>query len=299
VDVSSKPEALVASIPMGLMTGTGPLGLHPAGQFNFDPPPPGRAIYVEPSPKRVRVVVADEVVADSRSTMLLHESGNQPVYYFPPEDVRQDLLEPSDTVTHCPKKGDASYHSIRVGEHQVRDAAWFYPEPLSGAPPIAGLIAFYWDRVDRWIEEEQEVFYHPRDPYHRIDILPSSRHVRVLRKDTLLAESTRALVLFETGLPPRYYLPREDVSAELQPSDSVTGCPYKGTASYLSVVVDGRTIEDIVWTYTDPLPEATPIAGRLAFYDERVDVELDGVMQERPESPWSPKGALPPSLTRG
>ena len=281
------------------MTGTGPFGLHPAGRFNFEPPPPGRVIYLEPSPKSVRVVVADEVVADSRRVMLLHESGNQPVYYFPPEDVRQELLEPSDTVTHCPKKGDASYRSIRVGERVVADAAWLYPEPLAGAPPIAGLFAFYWDRVDRWLEEEEEVFFHARDPYHRIDILASSRQVRVLRKDTLLAESERAMVLFETGLPPRYYLPREDVVAELQPSDSVTGCPYKGTAGYFSAVVDGRVISDIVWTYPDPRPEATPIAGLLAFYDERVDVELDGVPQERPESPWSPGNAASPSLTRG
>jgi uncharacterized protein (DUF427 family) len=284
---------------MGLMTGTGPLGLHPAGQFNFEPPPPGRAIYVEPSPKRVRVVVAREVVADSRRAMLLHESGSQPVYYFPPDDVRKDLLEPSDTVTHCPKKGDASYRSIRVGERVVPDAVWVYPEPIEGAPPIAGLMAFYWNRVDRWLEEEEEVLFHPRDPYHRIDILKSSRQVRVSRKGELLAESDHAIVLFETGLPPRYYLPRDDMSAELQPSDHTTGCPYKGTASYFSVVVNGRVIEDVVWTYTDPLPEAARIEGLLAFYDERVDVELDGVAQERPESPWSLRGAAPTSLTRG
>ena len=284
---------------MGLMTGTGPLGLHPAGQFNFEPPPPGRALYLEPCAKRVRVVVADEVVADSRSAMLLHESGSQPVYYFPPEDVCHELLEASDTSTHCPKKGDASYRSIRVGERVVADAAWVYPETVDGSPAIAGLFAFYWNRVDRWLEEEEEVFFHPRDPYHRIDILRTSRRVRVLRKGELLAESDRAVVLLETGLPPRHYLPREDVRAELQPSDHLTGCPYKGTAGYFSVLVGGRVIDNLVWTYTDPLPEATRVAGLLAFYDERVDVELDGVAQERPESPWSAKGAAAPGLTRG
>jgi uncharacterized protein (DUF427 family) len=284
---------------MGLMTGTGPFGLHPAGKFSFAPPPPGSALYLEPSPKRVRVMVADEVVADSRRVMLLHESGNQPVYYFPSEDVRRDLLEPSDTRTHCPKKGDASYHSIRVGDRVATDAAWYYPEPIAGAPPIAGLIAFYWDRVDHWFEEDEEVFFHPRDPYHRIDILRSSRQVRVLRKGTVLAESTGPMVLFETGLPPRWYLPREDIVADLVPSDRMTGCPYKGVASYFSVVIDGRVIEDVVWTYDDPRPEAAPIKGLLAFYDERVEIELDGVHQERLESPWSAKGAAPPSLTRG
>ncbi|HWF26722.1 MAG TPA: DUF427 domain-containing protein [Solirubrobacteraceae bacterium] len=184
---------------MGLMTATGPLGLHPAGKFNFEPPPPGRALYLEPTAKRIRVVVEDEVVADSYGVMMLHESGSQPVYYFPPDDVRHDLFEASDTSTYCPKKGEASYYSVRVGERIVPDAAWFYPEPIAGAPPIGGLIAFYWERVDHWLEEEEEVFFHPRDPYHRIDILPSSRQVRVLRKGTVLAESARAMVLFETG----------------------------------------------------------------------------------------------------
>ncbi|HWF72284.1 MAG TPA: DUF427 domain-containing protein [Solirubrobacteraceae bacterium] len=282
------------------MTGTGPFGLHPAGKFNFEPPPPpGGALYLEPTPKRVRVMIEDEAVADSAGAMLLHEGGNQPVYYFPPEDVREDVLEPSDTTTYCPKKGHASYFSVRVGERVVADAAWYYPEPIEGAPPIGGLIAFYWERVDRWLEEEEEVFFHPRDPYHRIDVLPSSRHVRILRKGNLLAESGRAIVLFETGLPPRWYLPREDVVAELRPSERETGCPYKGVATYFSVVVDGRVIEDVIWTYVEPRPEAMAIEGLLAFYDERVDVELDGVPQERPESPWSAKNAAPAGLTRG
>src|ERR1700751_595109 len=101
---------------MGLMTGTGPLGRKPAGTFNFEPPPPGRALYLEPTPKRIRVEEDGETIADSRNAMMLHESGLQPVYYFPPEDVRVDLLEPTDKHTHCPKKGDASYYSVKVGE---------------------------------------------------------------------------------------------------------------------------------------------------------------------------------------
>jgi uncharacterized protein (DUF427 family) len=284
---------------MGLMTGTGPFGKHPAGRFNFEPPPVGSAIYLDPSPKRVRAVAAGEAVADSRHALLLHESGSQPVYYFPPEDVRRDLLEPSETVTHCPKKGDATHHSIRVGERVVPDAAWSYPEPIEEVRPIAGMIAFYWNRIDQWLEEEEEVLAHPRDPYHRVDILAASRQVRVLRGDALLAESGRAIVLFETNLPPRYYLPREDVCAELEPSELTTRCPYKGLATYYSVAVDGRVVRDLVWTYTDPLPEATRIQGLLAFYDERIDLELDGVRQDRVESPWSGKFAAATSLTRG
>src|ERR671924_372085 len=141
---------------MGLMTARGPLGRKPVGIFNFEPPPPGQALYLEPTPKRVRVVVGGETVADSKHAMLLHEAGHQPVYYFPPEDVRADLLEPSDRHTRCPKKGEASYHTIRVGDHVVENGAWYYPEPLEGAEPIRSLIAFYWDRMEQWYEEDEE-----------------------------------------------------------------------------------------------------------------------------------------------
>ena len=164
---------------MGLMTGSGPFGREPAGRFNFEPPAPGRALYLEPTPKRIRVVVGEEVVADSHRVMLLHESGHQPIYYFPPQDVRAELLEPSDRHTRCPKKGEASYYTIRAGEHVVDAGAWYYPDPISEAPPIKDMIAFYWNRMDHWYEEDEEVFVHPRDPYHRVDIIRTDRHIRV------------------------------------------------------------------------------------------------------------------------
>ena len=261
---------------MGLMYGSGPLGRNPAGTFNFAPPPPGRALYLEPTPKRIRVVVGGETIADSTRAMLLHESGLQPIYYFPPQDVRADVLAPSDKHTHCPKKGDASYYTIRVGDHEVASGAWFYPEPMDGAPPIKDLIAFYWDRMDHWFEEDEEVFVHPRDPYHRIDVRQSDRHLRISLQDQLLAETTRAVALFESNLPTRWYIPREDVLAELEPSDKVTRCPYKGTAGYHSVKLeDGATGgKDLIWYYADPLPEAGAIAGLLCFFNERVDIEF-------------------------
>jgi uncharacterized protein (DUF427 family) len=164
---------------MGLMTGSGPLSRDPAGRFNFEVPAAGWAVYLEPSPKRVRVIVAGETIADSTAAMLLSESGAQPVYYFPPSDVRADVLEPTDHHTHCPKKGEASYYSIRVGETELENAAWYYPEPLPDAPPqLRGLIAFYFKRMDGWLEEDEPLMGHPRDPYHRIDTIPSSRLVR-------------------------------------------------------------------------------------------------------------------------
>ena len=262
------------------MTGNGPLSKRPAGSFNFEPPPPGRALYLEPTPKRVRVQVGGETIADSRRALMLHESGLQPIYYFPPEDVRADVLEPSDRHTHCPKKGDASYYSVRVGDRTVPDAAWYYPDPLEGAPPIKDLIAFYWDRVDQWFEEDEQVFGHARDPYHRIDIRRSNRHVRISLDGTLLAESRRPTALFESNLPTRWYLPREDVVAELHPSEKTTICPYKGVAGYYSV--EGRGGSDLIWYYAAPLPEASTIAGLLCFFNEKVDLELDGELQGRP-----------------
>jgi uncharacterized protein (DUF427 family) len=290
---------------MGLMTGSGPLGREPAGRFNFEPPGPGKALYLEPTPKRIRVVVGGETVADSSNAFMLHESGHQPIYYFPPADVFADVLEPSDRHTHCPKKGDASYWDIRVGDTVVEAGAWYYPEPLPSAPPeLAGLIAFYWNRMDQWFEEDEEVLVHPRDPYHRVDVLRTDRHVRISAKDTLLAESTRAMALFESNLPVRWYLPREDVVAELEGSDTITRCPYKGTAAYYSISSLGEEGKDLVWYYAEPLPETGKIAGLVCFFNERVDVELDGELAERPESPWShgvksEAQTPPPAQTRG
>jgi uncharacterized protein (DUF427 family) len=236
---------------------------------------------------------------------MLHESGHQPIYYFPPDDVRADLLEPSDRHTHCPKKGDASYYTIRAGDQVVEAGAWYYPEPLEGAPPIKDLIAFYFNRMDHWYEEDEEIFVHPRDPYHRVDLVQSDRHIKVSRDGELLAESSRALALFETNLPPRWYLPREDVIATLEPTDTVTRCPYKGRASYYSVrLASGELADDLIWYYPDPINEASRITDLLCFFNEQVDLELDGELQERPESPWS-RGVrseatnLDPAQTRG
>jgi uncharacterized protein (DUF427 family) len=255
---------------MGLMTGQGPLSRHPAGQFNFEPPAPGWSVYLEPSPRRVRVIVGGEAIADSTAVMLLSESGLQPVYYFPPEDVRADVLEPSERRTHCPKKGDASYYTLRVGETVLENAAWYYPEPLPEAPAaLRGLIAFYFARMDRWLEEDEEIIGHPRDPYHRIDTIASSRRVRVSLDGQVLAETRRAVALFESNLVTRWYVPREDVSAELLGSDTHTICPYKGVASYYSVGEE----KDLAWYYPQPRPEAERIRDLVCFYNERVSIE--------------------------
>ena len=260
---------------MGLMTGTGPLSRTPAGRFNFEPPP-GGALYLEPTPKRIRVVVAGEAVADSRAAMIMSETGHQPVYYFPPGDVRMDLLEPSDRRTRCPKKGEASYHSIRVGERLVESGAWHYPEPLEGAPPFGGMIAFYWSRMDQWFEEDEEVFGHPRNPYHRVDCVPTSRRLRVEVARTVVVDTTATTGVYETALAPRLYVDRSAVrGARLAPSSSTSYCPYKGTATWWDLELGDTVVHDAAWSYDDPLPESLSIRGLLAFDEARVGVTAD------------------------
>ncbi|MDQ6729041.1 MAG: DUF427 domain-containing protein [Actinomycetota bacterium] len=291
---------------MGMMTGSGPFGREPAGHFNFTPPPIGSVIYLEPTPKRIRVQVGGETIADSRHAHLLHEAGHQPIYYFPREDVRDDVLQASDRHTRCPKKGEASYFTIVAGGETVEAGAWYYPETPAGAPAqLAGLVAFYFNRMGRWLEEGEEITGHPRDPYHRIDVRPSDRHIRVSLDGQLLAETERAMALFENGLPTRWYLPREDVHAALQPSDTVSYCPYKGTAGYFSVRrSDGELGNDLVWYYANPLEDATRVRDLVCFFNEKVDLELDGEPQARPASPWSDGVTseaqnAPPAQTRG
>ena len=178
-----------------------------------------------------------------------------------------------------------------------------YPAPLAHAPPgLGGLIAFYWNKVDRWPEEDEEVLGHPRDPYHRVDVIATSDALRFSLGGELLAETTRALALFESNLPTRWYLPRADVRAALEPSDTVTRCPYKGQAGYFSArLADGSLAEDLVWFYAEPSPEVSRIAGYACFFNERVDVERDGEALDRPESPWSGPAAqnAPAAAARG
>jgi uncharacterized protein (DUF427 family) len=274
---------------MTLTIGTGPFGDQSRGTFNFDVRAPrDHALYLEESPKRVRVVLDGETVADSRRAKLMHEAGLLPVYYFPREDVRMELLEESDHTTHCPFKGDASYWSVRVGERLVENAVWGYPEPIDSCPPIAGLAAFYWNKMDEWYEEDEQVFVHPKDPYHRVDVLESSRHVKVKVGGEVVAETERPMILFETGLPPRYYIPPEDVREDvLVESEKTTQCPYKGAASYYSVEAGDGRVEDLVWYYPEPLPEVGKIEGLLCFFNEKVDLEVDGEEQDRPRTQWS------------
>jgi uncharacterized protein (DUF427 family) len=249
-------------------------------------------VWTEPSSRRVRAILDGVAVADSTRALLLLEARHLPIYYFPPEDVRTDLLEPTSKSTYCPYKGEASYWSVVVGDRVARNAVWSYQDPLPDRADIKGYLAFYWNRMDAWLEEDDEIFAHPRDPYHRVDVLSSSRHVRVVVAGETLAETRRPRLLFETSLPTRYYIPKVDVRMDLLvPTDRQTQCPYKGKARYWSARVGDRVEEDIAWSYPFPIPECPKIENLVAFYNERADIWVDGELQPKPETPWSPRPA--------
>lgn len=278
---------------MSLTYGTGPLAPRAAGAFNASLELPATLIYFDPYLPRVRATFEGETVVDSLRTRLLHESGRLPVFYFPLEDVRDDLLGTSGASVEVPAKGTASYRSLSVGERTVPDAAWAFEQPVTAAGFLAGHVAFDWSAIDEWFTEDEQVFGHPRDPYSRIDALKTARHVRVSLEGEPLADTRRARVLYETGLPPRFYLPPEDVRTELLVgSPSRSRCAYKGSASYWHVRIADHLVEDLVWSYRDPQHDAKPVADHLCFFNERVDLELDGERSERPETQWSrPEGA--------
>jgi len=239
-------------------------------------------VRVEASAKRVRAYLAGMVVADTRQPCLVWENPHYPAYYLPRADVRTELLVPSARTAHSPSRGDAHYFDVQVGDRRVVDAAWWYPEsPLEA---LRDLLRFEWGAMDAWFEEDEEVFVHPRDPYTRVDILPSSRHVQVEVDGVTLAETRRPTLLFETGLPVRYYLPKVDVRLDLlDPGDTTSACPYKGLARYWSA----PGVPDVAWSYPTPLPESQKIAGLVCFYNERVDLVVDGERQARPHTPFS------------
>ncbi len=243
----------------------------------------------EESPRRVRVRFGGETLADTRRAVLVREAGHVPVYYFPPDDVRMEFLKPSDHHTRCPVKGEASYWDVVAGGRTAESAAWSYLDPAHPSRDIAGHLSFYWNRMDGWYEEEDEVFVHARDPYKRVDVLNSSRHVRVTLGGAVVADSIRPRLVLETGHLVRYYLPREDVRMDLlESSDTTSRCPYKGAARYWSAHVGGQVFADAAWSYEDTLPECPGIRNLVCFFNERVDaIHVDGERLETPRTKWS------------
>lgn len=229
---------------------------------------------IERGQRRVRGYLAGRLVVDSYRPFLVWEHPYYPTYYLPAEDVRAELVANGKTVQSV-QLGEGTGYDVQVTGGTAPAAALRYLD--SPVERLRGLVRFDWAALDEWLEEDEPVSVHPRDPYTRVDILASSRHVLVRVGGVTVAESTQPRILFETGHPPRYYLPRSDVHREfLRPSTTRTGCPYKGTAEYWHVVVDGVRYDDLVWTYPAPLPESQKAAGLVCFYAEKVELLVDG-----------------------
>jgi uncharacterized protein (DUF427 family) len=228
-----------------------------------------------PSPRRVRAELGGETIADSRRMMLLRQHGFLPIYYFPEADVRLDLLEPSDWATESPYKGVATYFHVRAGDRFAESAAWTYRAPKPGSPDTRGYYGLDWHSMDAWYEEDDRLRVHARDPYLRVDTLRSSRHVEVRVGGHAVADTHRPVLLLETGLVTRYYIPKADVRMDLLvPSDTFTLCPYKGRAAYYSVRVGDEVFEDAAWYYRHPLIDVRKVENHLCFWQERDDTEI-------------------------
>ncbi len=227
-------------------------------------PSPVAVGHHEPTRKRVRVVFAGETVVDTTDARLVWDVPYYPAYAFPEADVRTALIRGDDLVVDG---------RVATGAVTRRDGE------------LDGHLSIRFDAADHWFEEEVEIFVHARSPYVRVDALASSRRVEIEIDGEVVADSTNAIALYETGLPTRWYLPKTDVRLDLlTPTDTESACPYKGVARYWSVTVDGTEHTDIVWGYDTPLPESMAVGGRVAFFDEKVDVRIDGVQQDRPRT---------------
>jgi len=243
-------------------------------------------VRVETTQKRIRARIGGVTVADSTSVKMVWEIPYFPTYYFPASDVRMDLMTDSGETKRSPSRGTANLYNIAVGDRTVAEAARVWNE--SKLDEVSGYVSFSWNAMDQWFEEDDEVSFHARDPYTRIDILQSSRTVRVEVDGVVVAESDKARFLFETNLPVRYYLPKTDVRFEyLEATDTATHCPYKGTARYWSVNTAGTTHHDVVWGYDAPLPESQLVTGFVSFYNEKLDIYIDGVLEDRPKTKFS------------
>jgi uncharacterized protein (DUF427 family) len=241
------------------------------------------ANHIEPVPRRIRAFAGGEKVLDTTRALYVWEWPYYPQYYIPLADVRADLLEP-EGHTQQTGRGPVELRGLRAGGvHRPRAARVVGDSPIAG---LSGTVRFEWDAMDAWFEEDEQVFVHPRSPYVRVDALRANRAVRVELDGVVLADASSSVMVFETGLPTRYYLSRTDIDfGHLIPTDTVTSCPYKGmTSSYWSVRAGGTVHPDLAWSYDFPTRQLLPIAGMIAFYNEKVDIVLDGRRAARPET---------------
>ena len=241
-----------------------------------------------PSPRWVRVYFNRQLIAESRRMMLLRETNHLPLYYFPKQDVRMDFLQPSDHTAHSDWKGDGVFWHVQVGDRIANNAAFTFRNPPGNGPKLEDYVAFAWDKMDAWFEEDEEVFVYARDPHKRVDVIHSSRHIKVVVGGITVGETTRPTLLFETGLPTRYYMPKHGARMDLlERSDAVTRCPYKGDANLYSIKIGDELHEGLAWIYRYPTVECAKIQGLVGFLNEKVDMYEDGTLLPRPKTIWS------------
>jgi len=245
------------------------------------PPTLAKTDDVAPVPRRIRGYLAGRLVLDTTAALYVWEWPYYPQYYVPVADMRPVVLvdEQKDLSN---RRGSMRVHGLRIGDaYRPGVAKVMTDSPITA---LIGTVRIDWAGLDGWFEEDEQVFVHPRSPYVRVDALRSSRVVRVELDGVPLARTNSPVLLFETGLPTRYYLPRTDLRLEnLVPSESVSECPYKGTTTgYYSAVVDGILHQDVAWIYDFPSRQVLPIAGLVAFYQEKVKISVDGVAVPKP-----------------
>ena len=243
--------------------------------------------HIEPVPRRIRAFLGGEKVLDTTRALYVWEWPYYPQYYIPLADVRRDLVIP-EGHTQQTGRGVAEPHGLRAGGiHRPHAARLLSDSPIDG---LTGTVRFDWAALDAWFEEDEQVFVHPRSPYVRVDALRSSRPVRVELEGVVLADSPSPVMVFETGLPTRYYLSRTDVDfGHLIATDTVTACPYKGvTSGYWSIRAGDTVHRDLAWAYDFPTRQLLPIAGMVAFYNEKVDIFLGGRQLEQPQTHFFP-----------
>lgn len=243
--------------------------------------PLGGDPQMAPGYKWIRGLLDGQVVVNSREYQFVWEIPYWPWWFFPRDHVDGDLVESvdQDVVPSLPE--GAVLYDLVFSDKTLTAAARAYP----GHTDLQDLVTIDFGALDHWFEEDVEVFVHPRSPYTRIDALTSSRHIVVSIDGVEVANSHKPTVLFETGVPPRFYLPMTDVDlAVLVRNDRRSSCPYKGDATMFDAHIAGEVVRNAAWTYTLPRPEATPIAGQICFYDEKVDIDIDGERQRRPKT---------------
>jgi uncharacterized protein (DUF427 family) len=248
-----------------------------------------------PVGKRIRATHAGQPVLDTTEAMVVWEPRRVvPMYAVPRDDITATLTPcptPSPPPQMPPVIGPVRFgwhfhdgESVTIG---VGDAVFEAAGFIAADPDLGGRVIVEWAPFD-WVEEDTAVTGHPHDPFKRIDVLGASRRVVVSLGGTVLADTTRPVALYETELPVRWYVPRDDVRLDLlAPSDSTTVCAYKGQATYFSVAGrDDEEAVDVAWTYVDPLHEAAAVKDHLCFYAERTDLTVDGVDVPRPDTLW-------------